>query len=319
MDIKKYRLGTVVIASDGEAGTISHIIVQPGQRVVTHLGVKLNRGPGGTSKQVPLDRVSTASADETHLTITREALLQAMPDLGGNQTTLSRSTSVSVDGKSSGSLTQVTTDATTNKLYRFGAKGGIGSETLIDAAWLTDVDQGGRSLGFRVPAGAAPVAYRADTDLLEDARAALWNYARLRVDMRAVDIQVVDGEVWLRGHVSSTLNRRVMEELLEGLDGLIAVHNELVADNELAVTVARALSANPATHGQRIGVYPNLGKVYLRGVALTPEVSATATKIAAEISGTDEVVNDLAISAKGTFIPQLAPVTGNEDIVPGGD
>nr|MBF6592663.1 BON domain-containing protein [Ktedonobacterales bacterium] len=190
---------------------------------------------------------------------------------------------------------------------------------LVPASGITTIDERGRTVEVRLPNGETPTPYRADADVLTEMHDALWNYARLRVDLRAVEMRVIDGEAWLRGHVSSTLNRRVISDLVLNIPGLHETHNELVADNDLAVTIARALAKDPRTHGQMIGVYPNLGRVFLRGRAHSPEVALIATQVAAEASGQAEVINQLGIDPAATLIPALSPVTGTDDIVPGGD
>lgn len=315
----KFRLGATVIATDGEAGDVQNVVVQPGLRTVTHVGVKL---PGSVQVTVPLDRVIDGSADVLYVQATREALLQAMPPLTGQVTTLNRSTQISLNGKNLGTLSQVTMATANNTLHKFGVRRGmLGSEVLLDANAISDFSDDGRSLDFRLPTGTEPTPYRSDTDLLNEAHDALWNYPRLRIDMRAVEMRAVDGEIWLRGHVSSTLNQRVASDLLLNIPGLTEIHNDLIADNDLAVQIARALSKDPRTHGQLIGVYPNLGRVFLRGRAHTPEAAQVATQIAVAAGGKAEVevINQIGIDATAQFLPALAPVTGTDDVIPGGD
>ncbi len=321
VDVLKFRFGTVVIASDGEAGTVAFVAVRPGQRVVTHVGVKL---PGGHTVAVPLERVTEGAAHELRVTLTREGLLQAMQPAPAGATLLSRTTHVNASKQSgrsgsSGTLTQVSMTTQTQQLRHLTVKPGLGSEQLLSANWITEIADDGKAITVTIPADAEPAPYRSDTDLRDEVHDRLWNYARLRVDMRSVDIRAIDGEVWLRGFVSSTLNRRIITELLSDLKGLTAIHNDLVADNELAVTIARALSQDPRTHGERIGVYPSLGTVFLRGLANTEAVRDVATQIAATVAPDARVVNQIAAGKAGSYIPMLAPVTGTEDIVPGGD
>jgi osmotically-inducible protein OsmY len=321
VDVLKFRFGTVVIASDGEAGNVAYVAVQPGQRTVTYVGVKL---PGGHTVAVPLDRVTEGASHELRVTLTREGLLQAMQPAPAEATLLSRNTHVNagkLPGRSgaSGSLTQVSMTTQTQQLRHLTVKPGLGGEQLLSANWITEIGDGGKTITVAIPADAEPAPYRSDTDLRDEAHDRLWNYARLRVDLRTVEIRAIDGEIWLRGFVSSTLNRRIITELLTDLKGLTAIHNDLVADNELAVTIARALSQDPRTHGEHIGVYPSLGTVFLRGLANTEAVRDVATQIAATVAPDARVVNQIAAGRAGSYIPMLAPVTGTEDIVPGGD
>ncbi len=313
-EVIKLQFGTVVEATDGEAGSITHLVIQPGQRTVTHIGVRL---PGGTRVAVPLSRVLDATADQIFVSLTREAMLQTMPPLPTDQIVLANNTHVTANGRT-GSLTHISLTASNAKFHAIGYRVGMNSVYVADARWITDIADDG-SVTVQPPQGTEPRPYRADADVLLDAQTALFNYPRLRLDLRAVQLRVIDGEVWMTGNVSSTLNQRVMAELLESVKGLYTIHNTLVADTDLAVTVARALSQDPRTHGQPIGVYPLLGKVFLRGRAHDASIAQAATEVASRIGGHQEVVNQLAIQPSATFIPVLAPVTGDEDIIPGGD
>lgn len=310
----KFRFGALVWASDGEAGTLIQVAVQPGQRRVTLVGVKL---PGGTRVAVPIERIVDATADAVRVAMTREALLQTLRPIPTEATVFSSATRVQVGGRS-GNLTQITVNTADASFRRLGFRSGLSGEALAEASWITVIGDDG-TITLTVPSGAALVPYRADADVAEDARAALNNYYRLRIDLRAVSLRVIDGEAWLLGNVSSTLNRRVSAELLEDIKGLSTIHNDLIADPDLAVTVARALASDPRTHGQPIGVYPVLGKVFLRGRTLTQTAAEAASQVAGQVSGLNTVVNQLAVAPQATYIPVLAPVTGNEDIIPGGD
>jgi osmotically-inducible protein OsmY len=314
--IMKFRFGTVVIASDGEAGSVVGVVVQPGQRTVEGISVKL---PGGTVNMVPLERIADAHADAVQLSITREALLQAMTATPADGTVFSRQTHVIVNGNSLGSLSQVSITTADHVLHRLAVKHGLGGETLVEAGGIREISDDGKQITCTVGASRKPIPYRPDSDLADAVHDALWNYPRLRVDMRAVNMRVIDGEVWLTGNVSNVLNRRVMSELLEDIEGLTAVHNELIADDELAIQISRALADDPRTHSQRLGVYPNLGTVYLRGTVTTPEAAQAVLEIATKANHTQQVVSQVLINGAATYIPMLAPVTGNEDVIPGGD
>jgi osmotically-inducible protein OsmY len=314
--VMKFRFGATVVATDGEAADITGVVVLPGQRTLASVVVKL---PGGTQVAVPLERIADATAAAMHVTGTREALLQAMPKIPEGATVLSSRTRVAVNGSNYGNLAQISMVVATGAIHHLTVRHGLSGEYLIPASAINDISDDGRAVACVLANGAAPVAYRSDGEVANDAQTALWNYARLRVDLRAVQVRVVDGEVWLNGYVSSSLNRRVAAELLEDVKGVTAIHNELIADNDLAIQIAQALAKDPRTHGQRFGVYPNLGQVYLRGLARSPEAALAAAEIAAQIDGHHTVVNQVAISHTGEFLPMLAPVTGTEDVIPGGD
>lgn len=314
--VMKFRFGATVVASDGEAADIVGVVVLPGQRTIASVVVKL---PGGAQVAVPVERIADATAQAMRVTVTREALLHVLPKVPSGATVLTPRTQVALNGGNYGNLAQISMLVATGAIHHLTVRRGMSGDYLVPASAITDISDDGRTVACAQAPGAAPVAYRSDGEVADDVQTALWNYSRLRVDLRAVQVRVVDGEVWLNGYVSSSLNRRVMAELLEDIKGVTAIHNELVADNELAIQIAQALAKDPRTHGQRFGVYPNLGQVYLRGLAHTPEAALAAAEIAGQIDGQHIVVNQVVVNATAEFLPMLAPVTNTEDVIPGGD
>jgi osmotically-inducible protein OsmY len=159
---------------------------------------------------------------------------------------------------------------------------------------------------------------RADDELREDVYHRLRDCQLVRLDLPGITIHARDGVVWLRGHVSSDGKRRRADEVLRGLDGLLELHNELVTDTALAAAVAMALAYDPRTARQRIGVYPCLGLMRLRGIVRTPTAHAGAWEIAAAVPLVKQVVNELRIDPDADVLPDLAGVTNDYDLVPGG-
>jgi osmotically-inducible protein OsmY len=96
------------------------------------------------------------------------------------------------------------------------------------------------------------------------------------------------------------------------------VHNELVADTDLASDVAIALAADPRTRGQYIGVYPELGVVSLRGAVNSAAARAAAASIADAVPGIERVINELSVRPEADVLPNLASVTSEVERVPGG-
>jgi osmotically-inducible protein OsmY len=159
---------------------------------------------------------------------------------------------------------------------------------------------------------------RADNELRQDLDHRLRDCQLVRLELPGITIHARDGVVWLRGHVSSDGKRRRANEVLWGLDGLLQLHNELVADTALAAAVAMALAYDPRTARQRIGVYASLGVMRLRGVVRTATAQASAWEIAAAVPLVKQVVNELRVDPAADVLPDLAGVTNNYDLVPGG-
>lgn len=316
-EIKKFRFDAPVVASDGEAGRLSAIVADAERRTITHLAVKIGfLGFGGTY-YVPMDLVTDASRDAINLSVTLDAIqrtLKAQPQ----GATLTSRTSVVASGKGLGHLVQVTITAETQVLRHLVVARGIGREVLVPASSITSLGakQIAVEMGAVKPDQLTP--FRPDAALRDDVYAAIFNYDPLRIDLPAIQIHAIDGAVWLTGHTSSDLNRRLVQDQLMNIEGLAEVHNELVADTDLASAVSFALARDPRTAKEHIGVYPRLGEVHLRGVVRTPEARQAATQIAQAVPGAGSVVTELHVNPEATVVPVLAGVTNNEDDVPGG-
>src|SRR5262249_33297455 len=139
-------------------------------------------------------------------------------------------------------------------------------------------------------------AYRDDAALRQEALDAIYDYWLLRVDMPGFEVHAIDGVIWLRGHVASDLNRRLVADQLVGIPGLAEVHNDLIADTALAAAVSMAVAHDPRTASERIGVYPRLGTISLRGNVRSAAVRQAAFQVAAAVPGVKEVVNELRIN-----------------------
>ena len=87
---------------------------------------------------------------------------------------------------------------------------------------------------------------------------ATWTLPALCVDVR-------DGVVTLRGHVASRSHRARAEKVARQTRGVRELHDELVADDDLEIRVAQALSRDPRTRAYYIQVHASQGVVHLVG------------------------------------------------------
>lgn len=315
-EVKKFRFDADIQASDGEAGKLVTLIVEGEQPKVSHIGVRV----GGFLRKsgiyfVPLDLVTEATSDTVTLSISLDEIEKHRATPSG--LALTSRTALVADGKTLGRLAQVTIHSETRMLRHLVVERGMGREYLVPATMVRSVsarqvvlDLGGTSVDQLT-------LYRDDEELRQEAFDAIYNYARLRVELPGIQIYAIDGVIWLKGHVSSDLIRRLVADQLGGIVGLAELHNELVADNELAAAVSMALAKDPRTAGQRIGVYPKLGEVHLRGSARVPEARSAATEVARSVPGVAKVVNELRVNPNANVVPVLAGVTNEEDQVPG--
>lgn len=317
-EIVKFRFGAPVLASEGAAGSIAHVAVMPGTRALGYVGVTL----GFLSRHtydLPLDFVSSARSETLTLTITRADFPVKSQRVPAGAAMLSGATVVeSRDGRI-GKLVQLSANLETHAIERIVVDRGIGGEVLAPVNDETAIGPGRIRLDLSADDVKRLTPYRPDADLLQEVMDALFDYPRLRIDLRGIQVRAVDGTVWLRGHVSSDLNSRIGVDQLQGIAGLAEIHNDLVADTDLAATVAAALARDPRTsHGQHIGVYPNLGDIYLRGAVATAEARAAAGEVAAEAPGVEHVFNELAVRPGADVVPVLSSVTSRAESVPGG-
>jgi osmotically-inducible protein OsmY len=313
--VQKFRSEADAEASDGIAGKLHWVIADPASRTLTFVGIK----PAffGPTFSVPIHLVTASDDDRVTLSIPLAEIKKFSAPVSGAQ--LDRSTQITTaDGKPLGKLAQITVNSETGVLRHLVVDRGLHGEALVNAGLITDLTAKRITvnLGTQQPGQLTP--YRPDAELRDEIWHRIYDYARMRPDLPGIEIHAIDGVVWLKGWVSSDANRRVIEDLLENVSGLAELHDELVADNQLAAAVSLALGHDSRTADQRIGVYPKLGEVHLRGIVQSPQVSNAAEELARAVPGAKSVINELRINPHFTNIPDLAAVTNAEDLVPGG-
>jgi osmotically-inducible protein OsmY len=315
-EVFKFRFDAATQASDGPAGKVSAVVADAEQRAITHAAVKLGVF-FGASHYVPLDLVADANADQLSLSIPL-AEVKKLPTSAAAGAVLSASTLLVAAGKRLGHLTQLTINRETRILRHLVVDRGVRGEALVPASMIVTMTS--KQIGVNLGAATAQslVPFRRDADLHAEAYAAIYDYEPLRIDLPGIEIHAIDGVIWLKGHVSSDLNKRLVSDQLQGITGLDELHNELLADTDLAGRISMALGRDPCTAGQMIGVYPQLGVVRLRGNVRTPEARAAAGEIASVVPGVKRLENELHVDPHADVVPVMAGVTNSEDVVPGG-
>lgn len=319
-EIIKFRFGAPVVASDGPAGYVAHVIVDATAGVVTHVGVRLGRW-GSYAHNLPVGLLTGAAAEQVTVTITLDDIKQKAQPMPSGSVQVGTSTLLEINGKRQGKVAQVSAIRDTLAVHRLVCDRGLGrGEALVPVPVDGSTKWDTKRVSVRLPDAQARalVSYRPDDELLQEVTQALYDYPRLRIDLRGMQVRAVDGDIWLMGHVSSDLNSRVAEDQLVGIAGLANVHNELLTDTDLAANVAAALAEDPRMQGQHIGVYPELGEVRLRGTVKTAAARDAATQVAAAVPGAEHVVNELRVDPDSVVVPVMAGITGEEDQVPGG-
>jgi osmotically-inducible protein OsmY len=314
------NLGSVAQATDDTLGRVVQVLVQPKTWQISYVVVQ--RGLVMKKQLVlPAEFITEARADGLRLSLMVDDLLQKAQTPKENLLALREHMPVVNGSENLGGLSELFFDAETRQLaYLVAHRHAIaGGEVLLSADQVADLQAGRLEIKVAPKAFALLPHYRADPELEEEVRQALWDYPRLRIDLGAVKVHAQCNEVWLLGHVSSDINRRLIEDLARAVAGVRDLHNEVIADTDLAVAIAGALAQHEETRGLPIGVYPDLGEVYLRGLAPTEEAKQVAEKVAAEIPEVKKVHNEIAVSKNTEYLPTLAGVNGTEDIAPGGE
>lgn len=326
----KFRFGADVSASDGTAGKLVAVgVVADEQRqTLTYLGIRV-RLFSRHHYFVPVEVITDADAERVTLNIALAEIEKWPLAPSDSGIVLSRSTRMNtIDsrdvrdrgdaaGKQLGRLVQITVDPVTHALRSLVVDRGWRGEVLVPARAVTSV--AAQQVTARL--GISPdhlLPYRPDEQLRQDIYDRLFDHAPLRLDLAAIEIRPLDGVVQLRGYVSNDLLRRMAEDQLQGITGMSELHNDLVADNDLAATVSMALALDSRTAGQHIGVYPRLGEIHLRGSVRTRAAYEGASNVAKAVPAVTRIMNELRIDPDANEISVLAGVTNREDMVPGG-
>lgn len=314
------NLGSVAGATDDTLGRVTQVLVQPQTWQISHVVVQR----GLLVKKllaVPAEFITEARADGLQLSLTVDDVLQKSQTPKANLLVLKDNMSVGNGSENLGGLSEVFFDAGTRRLaYLVAHRHAIaGGEVLLGVDQVADLKAERVDVKVSPKEFALLPHYQADPALEEAVRRVFWDYPRLRIDMAAVQVVAQCNDVWLLGHVSSDINRRLFNDLARSVRGVRDVHNELVADTDLAVAIAMALSKHEETRGLLVGVYPTLGEVFLRGLVPTAAAREAIEQVAAEVPGVKAIHNEVIVSEKADHLPTLAGVTGSEDVVPGGE
>jgi osmotically-inducible protein OsmY len=129
---------------------------------------------------------------------------------------------------------------------------------------------------------AAKQVSRPDESIAADVWANILREESIRtLDRDSIRLEVKDGEVTLWGHVVKPAHRTRVEELAARVRGVVAVHNRLVVDHDLAVEIAQALARDERTRPYILSVNCYHGWVTLVGEVPTSEAQQAAEEVAA--------------------------------------
>jgi osmotically-inducible protein OsmY len=317
-EMQKFHFGRKVVCSDGDAGSLTHVIFEYITRHLTHLGVKQGH-LFGKIVNLPFDTVVEATGDGILLRITR-AELAAVGKVMVDGAVLDQRSQVERSSTGDiGTLLFIAVHPENGRLaYLVVHNLRPGKDILVQARYVTAMATG--HIKVRLPDTILNTLppYRSDDELLQEVERILFDLTPLHIDMKAITIRVLDGVLYLNGNISSQLRADIVEDQVRGIPGLLEIKNNLIGDDRLAGDLARVLALDPRTSGLPIGIYPRLGEVRLSGAVHTPEQKAVVEEIVRNFPGVRSVINDLVVDPKAQLLPVLIP-TGieAEDKVPG--
>lgn len=317
-EMLKFHFGSKIICTDGEDGTLSHVIVDPTTRRMTYIGVKLGRFFAKTA-HLPFGAVENATGDGVTISVKRAELAASNPEVKGAY--LDHKSVVERAGASArGTLHLVAVHPESGELAYIVAHNLLaGRDTLLRAEYVTAIAKDQISVSIADEALNALPPYHTDAELQQEVESILFDITPMHIDLKGMRVRVLDGVLYLDGNISSSLRADIAQDQIYGVDGLLEIKNNLVADDTLAADVAMALGQDPRTRDLPIGVYPRLGAVRLSGSVRNAQQKAAAEEIARSIPGVRSVTNDFLVDPKSDMLHVMSAPEGGEmeDRIPG--
>ena len=116
-----------------------------------------------------------------------------------------------------------------------------------------------------------------------------------RVCAEAVTVSARDGVVAIAGNVPNSFFAAKLREAARSAVGVVEVVDDLVADHDLELAVATALSVHRSLRPSRVRVHASLGHVALEGELETEADVERAVRTALEVPGVRLVESHLAV------------------------
>lgn len=139
-----------------------------------------------------------------------------------------------------------------------------------------------------------------------------------RVSAADLDVVVREGVVIVSGYVDTSYKKNAALEVIGETEGVWQVDDRIVvpvdyyrSDDEIRRIVQAQLAEMIMLDGEHIEVLVTGGIVYLEGEVLRPRLKALAVAAAWELSGVQDVCNDIVIKDP----PRRAPLTSDYEYV----
>ncbi len=127
------------------------------------------------------------------------------------------------------------------------------------------------------------------------------SYPPFRELLLPIAVEVKEGEVVLTGWVRTPAMKRLATTLALEVPGVKAVHNHLIADDELERAVSAALEQESSLEEDFPGIHVDAlaGAVTLWGEVSAEADRQRAQEIAEQVDGVRKVINDLKVRRNG--------------------
>jgi osmotically-inducible protein OsmY/sporulation protein YlmC with PRC-barrel domain len=344
----EFRIGATVYTTDDTLGRLRQVVISPGEQRVVALVVRGGLPP--RDYLVPLEAVRQAGEEEIQLSWTMEEARKrgryeekafhtperSLPGYARGEAVFGlrggppgRAAGgppirvglrvVTLDGEM-GPVNRILVDSATGRATHLVVRQSLlpPRDRLVPVDWVTGVTEAVVTLAAtRADLSALP-EYHQDEELADNILDAWWGDPILHALLIDSDLQPVvrAGIATLEGYARSSVQRRRLEELARKVPGVLDVRNEVVADDELELAVARALAKDPRTRGHDIQVQSYLGNIYLRGIVIDPETREAAAENAGRMPRVKTIINLVEVPGVPAAEPPrvLEPKVGQEVI-----
>ena len=285
-------LGDEVICGGDVVGRTERLVTDPTTGRVSHVVVRFKNRP----VKVPLDAVEHTDAGVVYL-LPSACDLDRFPTW--DMPSASERTEVVANDERVGQVRQVVVDGstrqTTHLVVRLSEAPLLSRDVLVPLSWARTITPERVELAASRDDLLALPEYRDDDEIQADILRRLFDDTRfVGLDRYTLKVEVKGGLVRLEGRVSTTAARSAAEELAAATPGVLSVQNELVADDEIAANIERALRSS-GIQLEALEVSVLLGQVKLKGIAATASDGQAAARLASSVPGVESVVNELSV------------------------
>ncbi len=318
-EMVKFHFGSAIFCTDGESGILAHVIFDAETRRMTHIGVKQGRFFGRVA-HVPFESVIKATGEGVTLNVKRAEVAAPGSDVSGGVPFDNKSSVERTGSAAKGTLKLVATQPVSGELaYIVAHNLRAGQDAFLHAEYVNALAKDHITVTISDDALKALPPYRPDDVLKQEVEAILFDLTPMHVDLKGINIRVLDGVLYLDGNISSSLRADTARDQVYGVQGLLEVKSNLVGDDQLAADLARALGQDSRMRDLPIGVYPKLGAVRLSGAVHTAAQEAAAEELARKFPGVRSVTSDLVVNPNVDILHVMSAPEGGEaqDLIPG--